>query len=115
MGIRIEDIIKDLSKSVNAAYQHLSKQKVAVHIPEVEISLNLEVELEGESEKPQTTQITKKEKVTTKNEVTKRYIMDEKTFKEKGITFRRIGTVHNQTTERTNFTLRIVFIPSEEK
>jgi len=112
MGIRVQDIIQDLSKGVSAAHQYLKEKKVAVSVPEVEITLNLEAELEGEMEK--TPGARKKEEEVERTTV-RRYLMDEKTFKGKGVVFRRIGTVHPPSKEVANLTLRVVFLPDEEQ
>jgi len=73
-------------------------------MPEAEITLYLETELDGEEEK----------KETDVKKIIKKYGMDEKDFKEKGLSFRRIYTVHNRGKEEINLVLRIVVIPNEK-
>ena len=115
MGIKIQDIIKDMAQSVNIAYQELKEENVALSLPEIEITLNLEVELGGMTS-VETTVISGETVLDSdvKEVMVTRSVMDEKSFKEKGITFNTIATAHTPDKELKNFTLRIAFTPSEK-
>ncbi len=110
MGIKLQDIILSLSRDVDEAYSRLKREGIGVTIPEVEITMNLEVELEGREEpveKP-----TARRRTATSS--LRKFVIDGKILRERGLSFRSLKSTP-QAKENSNFTIKIVFIPSEEE
>ncbi len=98
--IRIDDLLKSIGADVERAYEYL-RRRGKIELAEVEVELNLEVELAGEEERE-----------IVDGKPVRRLIADRRLLLRRGISFRRISTVHGPA--KTNLRLRATFLPGEE-
>ena len=115
MSIKIGDIIKSLAEDINSAYDEIRKAQISVDIAEVETTLNLDVELNGRKESSYVfSEGSEARSQTSQRGRIVRYTLSDKNFKEKGISFRKIGTTHYRDRILSNLTIRVLFLPEEK-